>query len=80
LSKARAGKSEEVPCRFRTVYQRVYWLLDIRELRGESWRARAVQPKASLHARTVGITALGADRVVADETQTHCPCSEGLVP
>jgi hypothetical protein len=50
------------------------------ELRAESWRARAPKPKGSVQARAVGITARGADRVVADKAQTHCPRLEGLVP
>jgi Sel1 repeat len=48
--------------------------------RGESWRARAAEPKGSVQARTVGITAPGVDRVVADKAQTHCPHSERLAP
>jgi hypothetical protein len=50
------------------------------ELRAESWRARAPKPKGSVQARAVGITARGADGVVADKAQTHCPRLEGLVP
>src|SRR5215510_875432 len=36
----------------------VHWLVDIRDLRGESWRVRASDPIGSVQARTVGITAL----------------------
>ena len=35
--------------------------------------------KGSVQARAVGIIAPGADRVVADKAQTHCPRLEGLV-
>jgi hypothetical protein len=51
-----------------------------RGLRGESWRARASDPIGSVQAPTVGITAPGVDRVVADKAQTHCPRLEQLVP
>jgi hypothetical protein len=37
-------------------------------------------PNGSVQARTVGITARGVDRVVADKARTHFPRSEGLVP
>ena len=30
--------------------------------------------------RTVGITARGVDRVVADKAEAHCPRLEGLAP
>ena len=55
-------------------------VVDIRELRDESWRARASESIGSVQARTVGITAPGVDRVVADKAQTHCPRLERLVP
>ncbi|MGH7809226.1 MAG: hypothetical protein ACREP5_03010, partial [Candidatus Binatia bacterium] len=58
----------------------VHWLLDVAELRGESWRARASQPKGSVQAQTVGIAAPGVDRVVAYEALTRCPRLEGPVP
>ena len=61
-------------------YSGVHWLVDIRELRDESWRARASDSIASVQARTVGITAPGVDRVVVDKAQTHCPRLERLVP
>ena len=43
------------------------------ELRGESWRARAPKPKGSVQARSVGITARGADRVVAGQGSDPLP-------
>src|SRR5215470_12113550 len=55
-------------------------LVDIRDLRGESWRVRASDPIGSVQARTVPITASGVDGVVADKAQTHCPRLERLVP
>ena len=54
--------------------------MDIRELRGESWRARASEPTGSVQARTVAITASGVDGVVADKARTYCPRLERLVP
>jgi len=39
----------------------------------------AREPKGSVQARAVGITAPGVDRVVADKAQTYCPRLEGLV-
>jgi hypothetical protein len=37
------------------------------QTRGESWKARAHEREETVQARTVGITDLGADRVVADK-------------
>ena len=54
--------------------------MDIQEPRGESWKARAPAPRGSVQAPTVGMTASGADRVVADKAQTYCPRLERLVP
>ena len=54
--------------------------MDIKELRGESWRARASDPIGSVQAQAVGITAPGVDRVVVDKAQRHCPRLERLVP
>ena len=51
----------------------------MRELRGESWRARASKPKEKVQAPGVGLTARGADLVVAHKAQTHCPRLAGLV-
>jgi hypothetical protein len=48
--------------------------------RGESWKARAREREQTVRARTVGITDLGADRVVADKAQTYRPRLEGLAP
>ena len=56
------------------------WLVDIRQPRDESWKARVAEPKGSVQARTVGMTAYGVDRVAADKSQTYCPRLEGLVP
>ena len=39
--------------------------------RGESWKARAPESTGSVQALAVGITALGADRVVADKARTY---------
>ena len=52
------------------------------DIRDESWKARASESKSigSVQARTVGITAPGVDRAVADKAQTHCPRLERLVP
>ena len=50
------------------------------KIKGESWKARAAEPKGSVQAQAVGITTLGAERVVADKAQTYCPRLEGLVP
>ena len=36
--------------------------------------------KGSVQAQAIGITRPGADRVVADKTQTYCPRLERLVP
>ena len=36
--------------------------------------------KDAFRPRTVGITAPGVDRVVADKAQTYCPRLEGLAP
>src|SRR5215831_1144839 len=57
-----------------------HWLVDARDLRGESWRARAADCKGNVQAPSVGITAPGVDRVAADKAQTYCPRLEGLVP
>jgi hypothetical protein len=52
-----------------------------RQPRGESWKARASEPKGCVQApRTVGITAPGVDRVVADKAEAYCPRLEGLGP
>jgi hypothetical protein len=48
------------------------------EPRGESWKARAREREETVQARTVGITELGADRVVAEKAQTYWPRLEGL--
>ena len=48
--------------------------------RGESWKARAREREETVQAGTVGITDLGADRVVADKAQTYWPRLEGLAP
>jgi hypothetical protein len=48
--------------------------------RGESWKARAREHEETVQARTVGITDLGADWVVADKAQTYWPRLEGLGP
>jgi hypothetical protein len=61
-------------------YSGVHWLVDIRELRADLWRARASDAKASVQARNAGMTALGVDWVVVDKPQTHCPRLERLVP
>ena len=57
----------------------VWNLVDLRQPRGESWRARAPEPKGNVQALAVGITAPGVDRVVADKAQIHCPRLEELV-
>jgi len=36
--------------------------------------------KDAFRPRTVGITAPGVDRVVADKAETYCPRWEGLAP
>jgi hypothetical protein len=54
--------------------------MDIQEPTDESWKARASEPEGSVQARTVGMTASGADRVVANKAQTYCPRLERLVP
>jgi hypothetical protein len=48
--------------------------------KGQGLEARARKRAGSVQARTVGITALGVERVVADKAQTHCPRLEGLAP
>src|ERR671910_2722322 len=48
--------------------------------RGESWKAPAREVEQTVQARTVGITDLGAERVVADKAQTYWPRLEGLAP
>jgi hypothetical protein len=53
--------------------------MDMRQPRGESWRARASEPKGSVRARAGEIITPGVDRVVADKAQTYCPRLEGLV-
>jgi hypothetical protein len=40
----------------------------------------AREREETVQARTVGITDLGADRVVADKAQTYWPRLEGLAP
>jgi hypothetical protein len=46
--------------------------------RGESWKARAREREETVQAQDVGITDLGAERVVADKAQTYWPRLEGL--
>jgi hypothetical protein len=46
--------------------------------KGESWKARASEPKGYVQAWTVEVTAPGVDRAVADKAQTYCPRLEGL--
>jgi hypothetical protein len=58
----------------------VHRLIDKLEPRGESWRAWASEREVSVQAGTVGLTALGVDRVVAYKAQTYCLRLEGLVP
>ena len=48
--------------------------------KGESWRARASEPKGCVQAWTAEVTAPGVDWVVADKAQTYCPRLEGLGP
>jgi hypothetical protein len=48
--------------------------------KGESWKARASEPKGCVQAWTAEVTAPGVDRVVADKAQTYCPRLEGLGP
>jgi hypothetical protein len=43
------------------------------QAKGESWKARAREREETVQARTVGITDLGAERVVADKAQTYWP-------
>jgi hypothetical protein len=50
----------------------------MRQPRGESWKARAREREETVQARTVGITDLGAERVVVDKAQTYWPRLEGL--
>ena len=52
----------------------------MRELRGRVVESAGTKSKGSVQAWNVGITTRGADRVVADKAQTHCPRLEGLVP
>jgi hypothetical protein len=44
---------------------------------GESWKARAREREATVQTRTVEITDLGADRMVADKAQTYCRAWKG---
>ena len=55
-------------------------MVDMPQPRGESWKARAREREETVQARTVGITDLGAERVVADKAQTYWPRLEGLAP
>jgi hypothetical protein len=52
--------------------------LDIRQPRGESWKARAREREGTVPAPAAGITFLGVDWVAADKAQTCCPRLEGL--
>ena len=56
------------------------YLGDMPQPRGESWKARAREGEETVQARTVGITDLGAERVVAGKAQTYWPRLEGLAP
>jgi hypothetical protein len=60
--------------------QGVHWLVDMPQPWGESWKARAREREETVQARTVGITDLGAERVVADKAGTYWPHLEGLAP
>ena len=46
--------------------------------KGESWKARASEPKGCVQAWSPEVTVPGVDRVVADKAQTYCPRLEGL--
>jgi hypothetical protein len=46
------------------------WLVDMPH-QGRAWKARAGEREETVQARTVEITDLGADRVVADKAQTY---------
>ena len=48
--------------------------------KGRVMEARAREREETVQVRTVGITDLGADRVVADKAQTYWPRLEGLAP
>ena len=49
----------------------------IRELRGESWRARACKPTGSVEPRVVGITAMERIGWRVDKPQTHARAWKG---